>query len=68
MVTAEILIVGYLPDSLLSLQVYEDSILLPGHIGNILDCCILDKMPPDDALQRDVGSGVVEFVRRKVLW
>ena len=52
-----------MPDSLLGLEVYDDSILLPRDICDVLDCGVLDKMAPDNALERDVRPRVVEFVR-----
>ena len=52
-----------MPDSLLGLEVYDDSILLPRDICDVLDCDVLDKMAPDNALERDVRPRVVEFIR-----
>ena len=55
-----------MPDPLLGLQIDEDSIFLPGDIGDVLHCRVLDKIAPDDALEGDVSARVVELVWREV--
>ena len=53
------------PHSFLFLQVNEYFVLLPVDICDVLDGGILDKVAPDDALERDGGAGVVELLRRE---
>ena len=57
-----------LPYSLLQLKVNDDSVLLPGDISEVIESSIMDKMPPDDALEGDGRAGVVEFGQWEVLW
>ena len=57
----------HFPDSILHLQVNDESFLFPYDIGNFTDCSILYKMAPNDALQGDCRARVEEFVWWEVL-
>ena len=47
------------------MQINEHFVLLPGDIRDVFDGGILDKVTPDDALERDGGARVVELLRRE---
>ena len=56
-----------LPHSFLGLKIKKDSILLPRDIRHLLDCSILDKMAPHNAMEGNIRPRVEELVKRQAV-